>query len=76
MAHLVIRKARLRRRAIRHGQSMEEEVCDILRNAVRAEENAPAPLGIRLRDRFASIGLNEDILELRGQKARATIVRK
>lgn len=82
MAQLVVRnleevvKVRLQRRANRHGQSMEEEVRDILRNAVRVEESAPAPLGSRLRDRFAGIGLDEDIAELRGQKARAAAFKK
>jgi plasmid stability protein len=55
---------------------MEEEVRDILRNAVRAEERAVAPLGSRLRDLFAHIGLDEDIPELRGQKARPAVFRK
>jgi plasmid stability protein len=79
MAQLVVRnleagvKARLQRQASRHGHSMEEEVRDILRNAVRAEERASAPLGSRLRDRFARIGLTEDIPELRGQKANPAI---
>jgi plasmid stability protein len=79
MAQLVVRnleeavKARLQRQASRHGHSMEEEVRDILRNAVRAEEGTPAaPLGSRLRQRFARIGLDNDIPELRGQKARST----
>lgn len=76
MAQLVVRnleegvKARLQRQANRHGHSMEEEVRDILRNAVRAEERATAPLGSRLRQRFARIGLEEDIPELHGQRAR------
>ncbi len=75
MAQLVVRnleaavKSRLQRRAIRHGHSMEEEVRDILRNAVRAEETAALPLGSRLRRRFAGIGLKEDIGEVRGHKA-------
>ena len=79
MAQLVVRhleegvKARLQRRATRHGRSMEEEVRDILRNAVRAEGGAASPLGSRLRDRFTGIGLDEDIAELRGRRARATI---
>lgn len=80
MAQLVVRnleegvKARLQRQASRHGRSMEEEVRDILRNAVRAEQRAAAPLGTRLRRRFARIGLDRDILELRGQKARPAIL--
>ena len=59
MAQLVVRnleetvKARLQRQASRHGHSMEEEVRDILRNAVRAEEGTSSQLGSRLRQRFA-----------------------
>jgi plasmid stability protein len=76
MAQLLVRnldddvKARLRRRARRHGRSTEEEVRDILRNAVKDEGAPLAPLGSRLRARFADIGLDEDIPELRGQPAR------
>lgn len=79
MAQLVVRnleegvKARLQRQANRRGHSMEEEVRDILRNAVRAEERAALPLGSRLRQRFARIGLDEDIAELHGQKARPMV---
>jgi plasmid stability protein len=82
MAQLVVRnledgvKTRLQRRATRHGQSMEEEVRDILRNAVKAEEGVTSRLGSRLRQRFARIGLDEEVVELRGQKARATIFKK
>jgi plasmid stability protein len=79
MAQLVVRnleegvKARLQRQANLRGHSMEEEVRDILRNAVRAEERAALPLGSRLRQRFERIGLDEDIPELRGQKARPMV---
>jgi plasmid stability protein len=82
MAQLVVRnleegvKAQLRRQANRHGRSMEEEVRDILRNAVRAEEGAPVALGSRLRQRFARIGLVEDIRELHGQKARPMVLER
>ena len=82
MAQLVVRnleedvKARLRRRASRHGHSMEEEARDILRSAVNAEEGTPAPLGSRVRARFARIALTEDIPEIRGQKARPAVFRK
>lgn len=75
MAQLVVRnleddvKAKLQQRAHRHGRSTEEEVRDILRCAVR-HEGAPAPpLGTRLGARFARIGLEEDIPEMRGQPA-------
>ena len=73
MAQLVVRqldedvKAKLQRRARRHGRSTEEEVREILRNAVRNESAARAPLGSRLAARFAGIGVGEEIPELRGQ---------
>jgi plasmid stability protein len=82
MAQLEVRnleegvKARLRRRANRHGRSMEEEVRDILRNAVRAEGRAALALGSCLRRRFARIGLVEDIPELHRQKARPMVFEK
>jgi plasmid stability protein len=63
-------KAKLQRRARRHGRSTEEEVREILRNAVRSEGGARAPLGSRLAARFAGVGLSEDIPELRGQPVR------
>jgi hypothetical protein len=34
------------------------------------EQKMPALLGIRIRKRFARIGLTHEILELRGHKAR------
>lgn len=75
MAQLLVRnldddvKAKLQQRARRHGHSTEEEVRNILRSAVR-EEGAPlTPLGSRLRARFAGMGLDEDIPELRVQPA-------
>ncbi len=76
MAQLVVRnldddvKAKLQRRARLHGRSTEEEVREILRNAVRDEARPAEPLGRRLRALFAGIGLDEDIPELRGQPAR------
>jgi antitoxin FitA len=60
-------KEKLRLRARRHGRSTEEEVREILRNAVRTEGSEPRPLGSRLAARFAEVGLTEDIPELRGQ---------
>jgi plasmid stability protein len=76
MAQLLVRqldddvKVKLQRRARRHGRSTEEEIREILRNAVREEGSARAPLGSRLAARFARIGLEQDIPELRGQEAR------
>jgi plasmid stability protein len=81
MAQLVVRnldddvKARLQRRARRHGRSTEEEVRDILRNAVRAEGGGGVKLGTRLRRRFARFRLARDIAELRGQPARPADLR-
>ena len=82
MAQLVVRnleegvKARLQRQASRHGHSMEEEVRDILRNAVKPESRTAMALGSRIRSRFARIGLDNDIAELRGHKPRPAIFRK
>ncbi|MFQ5346221.1 MAG: toxin-antitoxin system [Rhodothalassiaceae bacterium] len=76
MAQLLVRKleddvkAKLKRRARRHGRSTEEEVREILRSAVRHEDRSCLPLGTRIGARFAAIGLDEDIPEQRGQLAR------
>src|SRR6185503_16865171 len=81
MAQLLVRnldddvKAKLQRRARRHGCSTEEEVREILRNAVRQEDGAKPPLGSRLAARFAKVGLTADIPELRGQPARPARLR-
>jgi plasmid stability protein len=75
MSQLLVRqldedvKEKLRRRARRHGRSTEEEVREILRNAVRDEGGEPKALGSRLAARFAGMGLTEEIPELRGQPA-------
>lgn len=72
MAQFVVRnienevKARLQRRAARHGRSMEEEVRDILRNAVNEQDAAVGGLGTEIASLFAKVGLDEDIPELRG----------
>jgi len=63
--------AKLQSRARAHGRSTEEEVREILRNAVRAANQPRASLGSRLAARFAGIGLTDDIPELRGYPARA-----
>lgn len=73
MAQFVVRniedevKECLQRRAIRHGHSMEEEIRDILRNALKDEGRQPrAGLGSEIAALFAGIGLNADLPELRG----------
>lgn len=75
MAQILVRnlddelKSRLTERARRHGRSTEEEVREILRNAIMAEKIA-SPFGSSFRAHFAGIELDEDIPELRGQPAR------
>lgn len=74
MAQFVVRniemevKIRLRRRATRHGRSMEEEVRDILRDAVKEEDSAAGGLGTGISSLFKKAGLDTDIPELRGHK--------
>jgi plasmid stability protein len=71
MAQIIVRnledevKERLAQRARRHGRSMEAEVRDILRNAVR-EALAPEPetdFGTRLRAFFEKHGFHEEEIE-------------
>jgi len=77
MAQVVVRnleenvKARLKRRAARHGRSMEEELREILRNAAREESPAIARLGSRIAARFRKVGLKANLPELRRQRLRA-----
>ena len=76
MAQLVVRnieasvKSRLQRRAARRGRSMEEEVRDILRDAVKDEESSAGGLGTKIAARFRKVGLKTTIPELRGHKIR------
>lgn len=76
MAQFVVRhledeiKARLQRRAARHGRSMEEEVREILRNALKNEGAPISLLGMRIAARFLRRGLTEDLPELHGHIAR------
>lgn len=75
MAQLVVRqleddvKEKLQRRARRHGRNTEEEIREILRNAVRHDEHAPTKLGSRIAARFRKIGLDREIPEWRDQPA-------
>jgi plasmid stability protein len=63
-------KTRLKRRAARHGCSMEEEIRQILRNAVKDEGQAVSKLGTRISARFAQIGLTKNLPEPHGQAIR------
>ena len=56
---------KLQRRARRHGRSVEEEVREILRDAVRGDGSVRARLGSRIADRFRRVGLTHEIPELR-----------
>jgi len=70
MAQLLVRnlensvKARLQRRAKRNGRSMEEEVRDILRAAVKEEKSDKGGLGTEISRIFAKHGLERPISEL------------
>lgn len=72
MAQLIVRnleeevKTGLRRRASQHGRSVEEEVRDILRNAVKGDPKRHAGLGSELKRAFQGIGIKNDIPELKG----------
>ena len=75
MAQFVVRdleedvKNRLKRRAERRGRSMEEEIRQILRNAVKGPERPVTKLGSRIAARFGGAGLTAELPELHGQAA-------
>ena len=70
MAQVIVRnievevKAGLKLRAAQHGWSMEEEVRQILRNAVSLTETPQIKLGSRIAKRFVGIGLVDPLPEL------------
>jgi plasmid stability protein len=72
MAQIIVRKieaevkSRLQCRAKRHRRTLEEEVRDILRNAVRETEAPSGGLGTAIASLFTKIGLDNEIPELRG----------
>jgi plasmid stability protein len=76
MAQILVRKlddrlkARLQRRAKRHGRSMEEEAREIMRNALREENTPPRKLGSEIVALFSGQGIGlkkgEEIQEWRG----------
>ena len=74
MAQFVVRniektvKMRLQHRAQQHGRSMEEEVRDILRDAVSKEDTPSGGLGTEISALFTATGLDADIPELRGNE--------
>ena len=74
MAQVIVRnleedvKEGLKRRAKRHGRSMEDEIRHILRRASREEPRAVERLGTRIAARFNGSGLQHDLPELRGYR--------
>lgn len=78
MAQFVVRnledavKDRLQRRARAKGHSMEEEVRDILRNAVIEADSPAGGLGSEIAALFARSGIDSDIPELRGYSIKPT----
>ena len=82
MAQFVVRdiedavKARLKRRAELRGHSMEEEVRQILRSAASEPLRPATRLGTAIARRFGARGLEHDIPELRGTRARPADLRR
>ena len=54
-----------------HGRSTEEEVREILRQAVRSDEGAPVRLGTAIAELFRDAGVDADLPEIRGHPVRA-----
>jgi len=81
MAQVIVRKLddsvkrKLQRRAARHGRSMEEEIRDILRDAVKDDERMRKGLGTEIAELFRGIGLEEPIRELRGYPVKPAKIR-
>ena len=77
MAQILVRqldddvKTALQRRARAHGRSTEEEVREILRDAVRPGGPWERNLGTTISERFLKAGLADEIAELTGHPARA-----
>ena len=76
MAQILVRqidddtKSKLQRLARQHGRSTEEEVREILRNAIREVDEPPTKLGSRIAARFSGVGLKQEVAEVRGQPVR------
>jgi plasmid stability protein len=76
MAQIIVRdleedvKQRLKRRAQRHGRSMEDEIRHILRDAAKQPARPAAGLGTRIVELFSETGFELEIPELRGAAAK------
>jgi antitoxin FitA len=72
MAQVIVRnlddavKRKLQKLAAQHGRSMEEEIRDILRDAVKENGRRRGGFGTEAAKLFRGIGLEEPIRELRG----------
>jgi plasmid stability protein len=55
---------------------LDDEVRDILRNAVMTEPSTEVGAGTRLASYFAKIGLDFEIPEMRGEEARPASFKK
>lgn len=72
MAQVIVRnldedvKVRLQARAVQHGHSLEEEIRDILWDAVKGDDAAPPPLGTQIAGLFRGLGLDTPIPERHG----------
>lgn len=77
MAQVLVRnldddiKQRLKKRAARHGISMEAEVRLILANTLKEKQPTSPGLGSAIALRCKKAGLNEPLPELHGQKISA-----
>jgi antitoxin FitA len=67
-------RARVERRARRHGRSTKGEVCEILPTLSKTRAlKASKQFGSRLRARFAGIGLEDELPEVGCEHARQEI---
>lgn len=75
MAQVIVRDiddeitAGLKQRATKHGWSVEDEVRQILRQAIHEKVPTTKKLGSRIAARFAGVGLDQPLPELKGQSA-------
>ena len=58
-------KRKLKQRAARHGRSMEEEVREILRDAIKDDARPRKGLGTAIAERFEGLGITEPIPTLK-----------
>jgi plasmid stability protein len=76
VAQIVVRgldedvKQRLKRRALHHGRSMEDEIRHILRDAAKSPVRPAGGLGTRIATLFRAADFDLDIPDLQGESAR------